>query len=183
MPTHFDLIAVGGGGGGLAVTQRAAEYGARAAVIEPGPLGGTCINVGCVPKKVLWNAAHIVEGSRDAAGYGLELPGGRVDWAEMRRRRDAHIARLNGVCARNLERRDVNRIEGRAVFEDAHTLRVGDHHYSADQIVVATGGRTAGPSSPGQHLGPSSDDSFAMDVRPERVAVVGCGYIQGTCLR
>ncbi|RZL94151.1 MAG: glutathione-disulfide reductase [Variovorax sp.] len=175
--SHYDLIAIGGGSGGLAVTQRAAEYGARAAVIEPRPLGGTCVNAGCVPKKVLWHAAHLMQGARDAAGYGIVLPPARADWAEMRRRRDAYIARLNGVYARNLERRGVMHIDGYAVFEDPHTLRVGERLYAAEHIVVATGGRPTVPSILGSHLGLNSDDFFALDTRPERVAVVGSGYI------
>ena len=174
---HFDIIAMGGGSGGLAVAQRAAEYGARAAVIEQGRLGGTCVNAGCVPKKVLWNAAHIVEGARDAAGYGISLPEAKVDWEDMRKRRDAYIVRLNGVYARNLEKRGVVHISGRATFQDAHTVVVGSNRYTADHIVVATGGQPLRPALPGQELGLTSDEFFAMNSRPNRVAVIGSGYI------
>lgn len=174
---HFDIIAMGGGSGGLAVAQRAAEYGARAAVIEQGRLGGTCVNAGCVPKKVLWNAAHIVEGARDAAGYGISLPEAKVDWEDMRNRRDAYIVRLNGVYARNLEKRGVVHISGRATFQDAHTVVVGSNRYTADHIVVATGGQPLRPALPGQELGLTSDEFFAMHSRPNRVAVIGSGYI------
>ena len=174
---HFDIIAMGGGSGGLAVAQRAAEYGARAAVIEQGRLGGTCVNAGCVPKKVLWNAAHIVEGARDAAGYGISLPEAKVDWEDMRNRRDAYIVRLNGVYARNLEKRGVVHISGRATFQDAHTVVVGSNRYTADHIVVATGGQPLRPALPGQQLGLTSDEFFAMNSRPNRVAVIGSGYI------
>ena len=174
---HFDIIAMGGGSGGLAVAQRAAEYGARAAVIEQGRLGGTCVNAGCVPKKVLWNAAHIVEGARDAAGYGISLPEAKVDWEDMRKRRDAYIVRLNGVYARNLEKRGVVHISGRATFQDAHTVVVGSNRYTADHIVVATGGQPLRPALPGQELGLTSDEFFAMHSRPNRVAVIGSGYI------
>lgn len=174
---HFDIIAMGGGSGGLAVAQRAAEYGARAAVIEQGRLGGTCVNAGCVPKKVLWNAAHIVEGARDAAGYGISLPEAKVDWEDMRKRRDAYIVRLNGVYARNLEKRGVVHISGRATFQDAHTVMVGSNRYTADHIVVATGGQPLRPALPGQELGLTSDEFFAMNSRPNRVAVIGSGYI------
>lgn len=174
---HFDIIAMGGGSGGLAVAQRAAEYGVRAAVIEQGRLGGTCVNAGCVPKKVLWNAAHIVEGARDAAGYGISLPEAKVDWEDMRKRRDAYIVRLNGVYARNLEKRGVVHISGRATFQDAHTVMVGSNRYTADHIVVATGGQPLRPALPGQELGLTSDEFFAMHSRPNRVAVIGSGYI------
>lgn len=174
---HFDIIAIGGGSGGLAVAQRAAEYGARAAVIEQGRLGGTCVNAGCVPKKVMWNAAHIVEGARDAAGYGISLPEAKVDWKDMRSRRDAYIVRLNGVYARNLEKRGVAHISGSATFQDAHTVVVGSNRYTADHIVVATGGQPLRPALPGQELGLTSDEFFAMNSRPNRVAVIGSGYI------
>lgn len=174
---HFDIIAIGGGSGGLAVAQRAAEYGARAAVIEQGRLGGTCVNAGCVPKKVMWNAAHIVEGARDAAGYGISLPEAKVDWKDMRSRRDAYIVRLNGVYARNLEKRGVAHISGSATFQDAHTVVVGSNRYTADHIVVATGGQPLRPALPGQELGLTSDEFFAMNGRPNRVAVIGSGYI------
>jgi glutathione reductase (NADPH) len=175
--THFDLISIGGGSGGLAVAQRAAEYGARTAVIEVARLGGTCVNVGCVPKKILWHAARLVEGVRDASGYGIEVPAARADWAEMQRRRDAFITRLNGIYARNLAKRDVTWIEGRAVFEDAHTILVGEQRYTADHIVVATGGRPTRPDIPGQELGLTSDEFFGLSARPEHVAVIGSGYI------
>ncbi len=176
-PRHYDLIAIGGGSGGLAVTQRAAEYGARTAVVEPGPLGGTCVNAGCVPKKVMWNAAHLMQGARDAASYAIEMPPPRCDWAELRRRRDGYIARLNGVYACNLDRRQVAVHTGNASFVDAYTLKVGDQVITADRIVVATGGRPKFPAIPGAKLGISSDGFFKLDVLPGRVAVVGSGYI------
>ncbi|HSW05135.1 glutathione-disulfide reductase [Aquabacterium sp.] len=174
---HYELIAIGGGSGGLAVTQRAAEYGARTAVVEPERLGGTCVNAGCVPKKVMWNAAHLMQGARDASAYAIEVSPPRCDWAELRRRRDAYIARLNGVYARNLDRRQVAVHVGAAAFVNAHTLSVGDRLLTADRIVIATGSRPSLPVMPGAHLGLNSDDFFKLDALPERVAVVGSGYI------
>ena len=174
---HYELVAIGGGSGGLAVTQRAAEYGARAAVVDPGPLGGTCVNAGCVPKKVMWNAAHLMQGARDAAAYAIDVRTPVCNWAELRHRRDAYIARLNAVYQRNLDRRQVATHAGMASFVDAHTLRVGDQLLSADHIVVATGGRPLLPAIPGAGLGITSDDFFRLDALPARVAVVGSGYI------
>ncbi len=174
---HYDLVAIGGGSGGLAVTQRAAEYGARCAVVEPGPLGGTCVNAGCVPKKVMWNAAHLMQGARDAAAYAIAVQPPVCDWAELRRRRDAYIARLNHVYARNLDRRQITTHVGRACFVDAHTLSVGDQRLTAERIVIATGSRPSLPAIPGAELGLSSDDFFKLDALPGRVAVVGSGYI------
>ena len=174
---HYELIAIGGGSGGLAVTQRAAEYGARGAVVDPGPLGGTCVNAGCVPKKVMWNAAHLMQGARDAAAYAIDVQAPVCNWAELRRRRDAYIARLNAVYRRNLDRRQVATHPGMASFVDAHTLRVGDQLLTADHIVVATGGQPLLPAIPGARLGITSDDFFKLDALPARVAVVGSGYI------
>lgn len=174
---HYDLVAIGGGSGGLAVTQRAAEYGARSAVVEAGPLGGTCVNAGCVPKKVMWNAAHLMRGARDAAAYAIDIQPPAFDWAELRRRRDAYIARLNGVYERNLDRRRVAVHAGMASFVDAHTLRVGDQLLTADRLVIATGGRPSFPAIPGADLGLTSDGFFELDALPARVAVVGSGYI------
>src|SRR5579864_1469783 len=99
----FDLISIGGGSGGLACAQRAAEYGAKAAVIEPKPLGGTCVNVGCVPKKVMWNAAGLALGIADAKDYGFEVSAAGSDWALLKSKRDAYVARLNGIYERNLK--------------------------------------------------------------------------------
>lgn len=176
-PLHYDLIAIGGGSGGLAVTQRAAEYGTRTAIVEPGPLGGTCVNAGCVPKKVMWNAAHLMQGAREAAAYAIDVQAPVCNWAELRRRRDAYIHRLNGIYAHNLDRRQVAVHAGMAEFVDARTLQVGDQLLTADYIVIATGGRPSFPKIPGADLGLSSDGFFRLDRLPERVAVVGSGYI------
>jgi glutathione reductase (NADPH) len=173
----FDLITIGGGSGGLACAQRAAEYGARAAVIEPKPLGGTCVNVGCVPKKVMWNAASLALGLADAKDYGFDVSAAGNDWELLKTKRDAYIARLNGIYARNLEAKGVALIKGTARFLDAHTLEVGDLRIGARHVVIATGGRPAIPTLPGAELGITSDGFFALANRPTRVAVIGSGYI------
>ncbi|HSV53679.1 MAG TPA: glutathione-disulfide reductase [Burkholderiaceae bacterium] len=177
MTLHYDILAIGGGSGGLAVAQRAAEYGARSAVVEPAPLGGTCVNAGCVPKKVMWNAAHLMQGAREAAAYAIALPAPVCDWAALRQRRDAYIRRLNSVYQRNLDRRQITVHEGLASFLDAHTLRIGDQEISAEHIVIATGCRPSIPAIPGAEHGLSSDDFFKLDHLPERVAIVGSGYV------
>ena len=112
----FDLISVGGGSGGLACAQRAAEYGARAAVIEPGRLGGTCVNVGCVPKKVMWNAASVALSLADASDYGFHVTVGDNDWQALKRKRDAYVLRLNGIYERNLAAKGVAYVRGAARF-------------------------------------------------------------------
>jgi len=174
---EYDLLVIGGGSGGLAHAQRAAEYGARAAVIEYGPLGGTCVNVGCVPKKVMWYAAETRHHLEHAADYGFDIEIGSHDWASLKARRDAYVTRLNGIYANNLDRRGVDFIRGAAHFVDSHTLAVGDEHYRADRIAIATGGRPMVPDIPGAGYGIVSDDFFTLEERPQRVLIAGSGYI------
>jgi len=173
----FDLLCIGGGSGGLACAQRAAAHGAKAAVIESHRLGGTCVNVGCVPKKVMWNAAGVALALADAADYGFEVQGGDPDWAMLKQKRDAYIARLNGIYARNLTAKGVTHVQGAARFVDAHTIEVGARRFTAPHIVIATGGIPTVPELPGAELGITSDGFFALEQRPRRVAVVGSGYI------
>ncbi len=130
--TAYDLIAIGGGSGGLAATQRAAEYGARCLVIERDErLGGTCVNVGCVPKKVMWHAAEIAQVMREAGDYGFSVNGPLHDWGTLVKRRENYIKRLNGIYDRNLENKSVEWITGAAHFVDAHTVQVGATQYTA----------------------------------------------------
>ncbi len=177
MTERYDILVIGGGSGGLAHAQRAAEYGAKAAVIEYGPLGGTCVNVGCVPKKVMWYAAHQVHEFHHAADYGLDVTVNGHDWPGLKARRDAYIERLNGIYERNLDNRGVTYISGRASFVDAHTLDVDGTRYEADRIVIATGGRPMVPDIPGAELGITSDGFFELEDRPQRVLIAGSGYI------
>jgi len=173
----FDLISIGGGSGGLACAQRAAEFGAKAAVIEPHRLGGTCVNVGCVPKKVMWNAASVALSLRDANDYGFDVKVGENDWAEIKRKRDAYVLRLNHIYERNLAAKGVAYVCGAARFLDAHTVEVNGQRLSARHVVIATGGKAMLPPIPGGELGISSDGFFDLETRPQRVAVVGSGYI------
>jgi len=177
MPAHFDLIVIGGGSGGLACAQRAADHGARVALVEPRPLGGTCVNVGCVPKKVMFYAASLAEGLQDAAGYGFDVSVQGHDWRALKQARDAYIARLNGMYAANLERRKVVHVQATARFDDAHTIVAGDELLTAPEVVVASGGRPAVPDLPGAEFGITSDGFFALEQRPASVAIVGSGYV------
>lgn len=177
MPAHHDLIVIGGGSGGLACAQRAADYGASVALVEPEPLGGTCVNAGCVPKKVMFYAASLAEGLRDAAGYGFDVTAGSHDWHALKQARDAYVRRLNGIYAANLERRRIVRVEATARFDDAHTVVAGGEVLTAPHVVIATGGRPVVPAVPGAELGITSDGFFALERRPESVAIVGSGYV------
>jgi glutathione reductase (NADPH) len=161
----------------LASARRAARHGAKVALVERGRLGGTCVNVGCVPKKLMWNAAECAEWLEDAADYGFETATVKLDWAKLKRARDGYVERLNGIYARNLQLDRVELLQGHARFVAPGELSVGTRQVSAKAILVATGGRPYVPSVPGAELGLSSDGFFGLEARPERVAVVGGGYI------
>ncbi len=174
---QYDLIVIGGGSGGLAHAQRATEYGASVMVVESARLGGTCVNVGCVPKKVMWYAANLAHDQHIAAGYGFDLPQVPHHWSRLRENRDAYVERLNGIYANNLHNKDIDVVEGRARFVDANTIAVGEAHYRAKTIVIATGGAPSWPDIPGAELGITSDGFFELDVLPKKVAIVGSGYV------
>jgi glutathione reductase (NADPH) len=174
---EYDLFVIGGGSGGLAAAQRAAEYGARVALAEFAPLGGTCVNVGCVPKKLMWNAASIAHAIGDAPGYGFSVSSGEHDWAGLKSRRDAYIARLNGIYEGNLGKRGVTLVQGRASLAGADRVHVDGEEYHARHIILATGGRPDVPRIEGAELGITSDGFFELESRPERVLIVGSGYV------
>jgi len=174
---HFDVLVLGGGSAGLAHAQRAAEHGASAAVVESGPLGGTCVNVGCVPKKVMWYTADHALHFEHAVDYGFDIEVNGHDWGALKTRRDAFIKRLNGIYQSNLDKRSVECFVGTAAFKDAHTVLVGDAELSAERIVIATGGRPIIPDIPGAEHGITSDDFFELEARPQRVLISGSGYV------
>jgi glutathione reductase (NADPH) len=175
--TMLDLFVIGGGSGGLAAAQRAAEYGASVAVAEAGPLGGTCVNVGCVPKKVMWNTAVIAHTLADAPDYGFSVTVGEHDWAGLKLRRDGYVRRLNGIYERNLARRGAALLRGHASFAADGSLLVGGERYRAKHVIIATGGRPRVPRIEGAALGITSDGFFQLEARPGRVLIVGSGYV------
>ncbi|SEF40947.1 glutathione-disulfide reductase [Thauera chlorobenzoica] len=174
---HYDYIAIGGGSGGVATARRAAEYGARVLLVEGARLGGTCVNVGCVPKKLMWYASGIAQAMRDAPGYGFSAAASTVDWASLKARRDAYISRLNGIYAGMLDKAGVDTVHGFARFVEPHAIEVDGRRFTARHIVIATGGTPVIPDIPGAELGIDSDGFFALGHQPRRVAVVGAGYI------
>jgi glutathione reductase (NADPH) len=177
MAKQYDYIVIGGGSGGIASARRAASHGARVLLIESGRLGGTCVNVGCVPKKVMWTTSEIAGALRDAPGYGFSVGSTTFDWATIKQARDAYIARLNSIYQRNLDKSGVETLAGYARFESPDTVRVGDDSYTARHILVATGGQPIVPPVHGAELGITSDGFFELDALPHRVVTVGAGYI------
>ena len=177
MKKHYDLIALGGGSGGIAVAKRAAKYGAKCAVIETDKLGGTCVNRGCVPKKILWHAADIAHSLRLAPDYGFDNNLSEIDWAQLKIKRDAYLKRLNKIYQTSLMDFSVDVIKGCGRFIDAHTLVVDGQRYHAEHIVIAVGGKPVIPDLPGARYGITSDGFFGLFTQPKRVAIVGSGYI------
>jgi glutathione reductase (NADPH) len=174
----FDLLVIGGGSGGLATAQRAVEHGARVALFEPARLGGTCVNVGCVPKKVMWNAAELAAAIESAADYGFDVRAGGHDWAKLKRGRDAYVQRLNGIYERNLDKKGVVTVRAAAELRSAtEVVDTAGQAYRARHIVIATGGRPIVPAIPGAEHGITSDGFFELERLPRRVAVIGSGYV------
>lgn len=178
MTKHYDYLAIGGGSGGIASINRAASYGKKCAIVEAKYLGGTCVNVGCVPKKVMWHAAQIAEAiNLYGADYGFDTTVNHFSWQKLIESRTAYIDRIHQSYDRVLGNNKVDVIHGFARFVDAHTVEVNGEKITADHILIATGGRPSIPSIPGAEYGITSDGFFALDAMPKRVAVVGAGYI------
>lgn len=177
MAQHYDLIVIGGGSGGLSAAERAAGYGARCLLVEADRLGGTCVNVGCVPKKVMWYAANLAHSLDDAPGYGFRLDYFDFDWQKLKTARDHFVRNINEWYLGYLAKAGVTLVRGLARFVTAQTVEVNGEHYHADHIVIATGGRPLIPSVPGAEFGITSDGFFALNHCPPRVAIVGSGYI------
>jgi glutathione reductase (NADPH) len=174
----YDLFVIGAGSGGTRAARIAAGHGARVAIAEERHLGGTCVNVGCVPKKLLAYAAHFGHDVEDARGFGWSVDGATHDWARLIANKNTEIQRLNGIYRRLLEGAGCTLYEARARLIDRHTLEVGGERVTAAHILIATGGRPVLPDEPGaQEYGITSDDAFYLDRLPERVLVAGGGYI------
>ncbi|MDP5292884.1 glutathione-disulfide reductase [Oceanimonas sp. CHS3-5] len=178
MAQHFDYIAIGGGSGGIASANRAAMYGKKVALIEAKDLGGTCVNVGCVPKKVMWHGAQVAEAIKlYAADYGFDVELKGHDWNTLVESRQAYIGRIHQSYDRVLGNNKVTVIKGFARFKDAHTVEVNGEEITADHILIATGGEPIIPRIPGAEHGIDSNGFFELTEQPKRVAVVGAGYI------
>lgn len=198
---NYDYLVIGGGSGGVALARRAASYGAKVLLIEAKKMGGTCVNVGCVPKKVMWYAANLASKVSHLHNYGLEktqrsIGYGDFDWAKIKDKRDAYVHRLNGIYERNMTKEGVDYIYGHAAFAnengDVEVTITHDQElaflgksvtkdeklvFSADKVLIATGGQPAVPDVPGKELGINSDGFFDLEHQPKDVLIVGAGYI------
>lgn len=174
---HYDLVVIGGGSGGIATARRAAAHGARVAVVESGRLGGTCVNVGCVPKKVMWYAAEAASAVEHLPEFGFEGVDARLDWHALRERRAAYIERLNRIYATNLEKSGVTLYAGHGELLEPGTVLAAGERIGAKHVLLAPGGHPARPDIPGAEHGIDSDGFFELSRQPRRAAVVGAGYI------
>lgn len=173
----YDFLVIGGGSGGVRASRLAAGLGARVAVVEAAQLGGTCVNVGCIPKKLLSHAAHFSQQAEEAKGYGWQLDKPQFDWATLIANKDREITRLNGVYDRMLAGAGVTVIHGHATLSGPHEVQVNDQSIHARHILIATGGTPRLPDIPGIEHAISSNQAFHLPQLPKRVVVVGGGYI------
>lgn len=185
MAKHYNYLVIGGGSGGVASARRAAKHGASTLLVEAKALGGTCVNVGCVPKKVMWYASDMASKLKLAGDYCFQnVPEPKFDWTTFKGKRDAYVKRLNGIYERNLTKEGVEYIYGFARFNDAGQIEVVSKDdgkvqtFTADKVLIATGGTPVFPSSiEGYELGIDSDGFFELEKQPKKVAIVGAGYI------
>ncbi|MDR0278828.1 MAG: glutathione-disulfide reductase [Paucimonas sp.] len=177
MAYDFDLFVIGAGSGGVRASRFAAGFGARVAVAESRYLGGTCVNVGCVPKKLLVYGAHFAEEFEQASGFGWSLEDAQFDWAQLIANKNREIQRLNGIYRNLLVNSGVTLLEGHAKITGPHEVEVEGKRYSAKHILIATGGWPQVPDIPGRELAISSNEAFFLKTLPKRVLVVGGGYI------
>lgn len=178
MTKHYDYIAIGGGSGGIASVNRAAMYGKKCALIEKSEIGGTCVNVGCVPKKVMWYAAHVAETiQKYAPDYGFNAHVESFDWQHLIKNRQAYIQRIHKSYQNSLSSNKVDLIQGEATFIDTHTIEVNGDRLTADHILIATGTQPSLPDIEGVEYGIDSNGFFDLSDLPKRIAVIGSGYI------
>eukprot|EP01120_Amphizonella_sp_Union-15-10_P010307 TRINITY_DN4105_c0_g5_i2.p1 TRINITY_DN4105_c0_g5~~TRINITY_DN4105_c0_g5_i2.p1 ORF type:complete len:479 (+),score=119.43 TRINITY_DN4105_c0_g5_i2:57-1439(+) len=184
--TFYDLVVLGAGSGGIASARKAASFGAKVAIIEAGPLGGTCVNLGCVPKKVMWNTAMLSEYLHDLKDYGFKVTNEGFDWEKVKKARDEYIKKLNGIYFNNLRNSDITIYNGWGSILDNQTIQIQSKDEKNEKqtisikthkILIATGGYPIIPDIPGADLGITSDGFFALEKQPSSVVVVGGGYI------
>uniref|UniRef100_A0A2L2YJ85 Glutathione reductase n=1 Tax=Parasteatoda tepidariorum TaxID=114398 RepID=A0A2L2YJ85_PARTP len=176
-PAKFDLLVLGGGSGGIACARKAAELGAKVGLIEKGRIGGTCVNVGCVPKKVSFNYAALIESLKFMPDYGISVDVKSIDFGKFKTKRDAYVQKLNDIYFSNLEKSGIIFIEGKGEFVSSNTINVNGQQFSAEHIVIATGGKPSFPKISGAEFGITSDGFFELESLPKSILVSGAGYI------
>jgi len=178
MKYDYDLIAIGAGSGGLSVVEKAVEFGKKCAVVEANKLGGTCVNIGCVPKKVMWFGAHIAEAVRDAGDFGFDVSQNGFNWQTLVKKRESYIDGITNWYGGYIKDLGIDLLEGWGSFVDEHTISVDGKTYTAETIVIAPGGKPLIPNTTeNADLGISSDGFFELTEQPKKVAVIGSGYI------
>ena len=177
MKHDYDLFVIGAGSGGVRAARMSANLGAKVAIAEERYLGGTCVNVGCIPKKLFVYGSHFSEDFDESAAYGWKVGDSEFEWSTLLENKNREISRLNGIYRNLLESPGAEIFEDHAELEDAHTVRVGDHRVTADKVLIATGSWPAVPDLPGREHVQTSNDAFFFETLPERVIVVGGGYI------
>ena len=177
MSEMFDLVVIGAGSGGIAAARRAAKHGVKVAIIENSRLGGTCVNLGCVPKKVMWNAANLYGSFGLMKSYGINISGVEHDWLALKTRRDAYVKRLNNIYENNLSNDGIQMFKGTGKIIGQGQVQVNADIINAKNILIATGSHANVPEIPGSEFGVTSDGFFDLEELPKRVAIVGAGYI------
>ena len=177
MGNQFDLLVMGGGSGGIASAIRAAKHGATVAVFEPNFIGGTCVNVGCVPKKIMWQASDQLAKFSQHLSYGIESKKPQLDWQVLIKHREDYIKKLHGIYINRLKDHNIKLITDYAKFSDQNNLIAHNKKYFGKHIIIATGGRPSVPNLPGSELGITSDGFFKLNSCPKKIAIVGAGYI------
>ena len=173
----YDLFVIGAGSGGVRAARMSASLGAKVAIAEERYLGGTCVNVGCIPKKLFVYGSHFSEDFDESAAYGWHIGDTEFEWSTLLENKNREILRLNGIYRNLLESPGVEIFETHAELTDAHSIRVGDHLVTAENVLVATGSWPSVPHLPGREHVQTSNDAFFFETLPERVIVVGGGYI------
>ena len=177
MTYDYDLFVIGAGSGGIAAARRAAQYGAKVAIAEFKDLGGTCVNRGCIPKKLMVYASHFPDLFQDAQGFGWSPVQSTLDWKKMITGVHKELERLNGVYQNMLDKASVELFRGYAKFLDPHTLEIGDRKVTANKILIAVGGYPVKPDIPGMEYAITSDEMFLLEEQPKRILIMGGGYI------